>query len=528
MSDLVLAAAAARHPARPAGTAAPGQPAPGAPDAVGRAGRCAQRVRAGVRPASGAVAPKAGARLNLVETLRAAAPWQPLRRRERDGSGGRAGRRPPRRLSRDPRFKQRSREPPRSSSSMPPARRRSIGWPRPRVRSSCCWPTATSGATRWRCSRFAAAAAELLLPPTRSLVRAKRSLAGLPGGGGTPLAAGIDAALALAEPIRRKGETPIVILLTDGRANVARDGSGGRAQAPRRTRWRPRARSARQGSRRWCSTSRPSRSRWPGRSRPRWARATCRCRTRTPPCCRPRCGRRHRRERHPVRGSAAPADEPPTRRCRPPGLGQRRPATGPIRVAAASCRRPGCAGTCRSWGSGPVALLLHGTGAATHSFARLLPLLAERFTVVAPDLPGTASPRCRRPEACRCRAWPRAWPALLAALELAPELGVGHSAGAAILCRMCLDGQMAPKLLVSLNGALLPFRGLPGQLFSPDGAAGREHLAAAAAVRLACRHRPADGRPAAARHRLAHRRHRARHVSPPRPPARPCRRRHSR
>ena len=75
--------------------------------------------------------------------------------------------------------------------------------------------------------------AELLLPPTRSLVRAKRSLAGLPGGGGTPLAAAIDAAVALADAARRRGETPTVVLLTDGRANVARDGTPGREQAGR-------------------------------------------------------------------------------------------------------------------------------------------------------------------------------------------------------------------------------------------------------------------------------------------------------
>ena len=78
---------------------------------------------------------------------------------------------------------------------------------------------------------FRGKAAELLLPPTRSLARAKRSLAGLPGGGGTPLASAMDAALALAEQIRRKGETPILVLLTDGRGNIARDGTPGRAQA---------------------------------------------------------------------------------------------------------------------------------------------------------------------------------------------------------------------------------------------------------------------------------------------------------
>ena len=73
--------------------------------------------------------------------------------------------------------------------------------------------------------------AQVLLPPTRSLVRAKRSLAALPGGGGTPLASGIDAAVVVAAAIMRRGGTPTVVLLTDGRANIARDGTAGRAAA---------------------------------------------------------------------------------------------------------------------------------------------------------------------------------------------------------------------------------------------------------------------------------------------------------
>jgi magnesium chelatase subunit D len=73
--------------------------------------------------------------------------------------------------------------------------------------------------------------AEIILPPTRSLTRAKRSLAGLPGGGGTPLASAIDCLTVLTKIIHKKGETPFVVLLTDGRANVSRTGAGGRAQA---------------------------------------------------------------------------------------------------------------------------------------------------------------------------------------------------------------------------------------------------------------------------------------------------------
>jgi len=75
---------------------------------------------------------------------------------------------------------------------------------------------------------FRGKAAELLLPPTQSLVRAKRALAGLPGGGASPLASGLDAALTLARLERRAGRTPLIVVLTDGRANMARDGRTGR------------------------------------------------------------------------------------------------------------------------------------------------------------------------------------------------------------------------------------------------------------------------------------------------------------
>lgn len=73
--------------------------------------------------------------------------------------------------------------------------------------------------------------AELILPPTRSLVRAKRSLSGLPGGGGTPLASALHAAYLMAQTVAARGETPVVVLLTDAKANVARDGAPGRERA---------------------------------------------------------------------------------------------------------------------------------------------------------------------------------------------------------------------------------------------------------------------------------------------------------
>jgi magnesium chelatase subunit D len=78
---------------------------------------------------------------------------------------------------------------------------------------------------------FRGTGAELILPPTRSLVQAKRRLAGLPGGGGTPLAAGLRCALQTARQVRTRGLAPALAVLTDGKANVTLAGGPGRAQA---------------------------------------------------------------------------------------------------------------------------------------------------------------------------------------------------------------------------------------------------------------------------------------------------------
>lgn len=119
-------------------------------------------------------------------------------------------------------------------------------------------------------------------------------------------------------------------------------------------------------------------------------------------------------------------------------------------------------------GAGPVVLLVHGTGAATHSFRALAPLLAPHFTVVAPDLPGhgfTAAPSS--PSGFSLPGVSRALTALLVELSAPPVLAVGHSAGAAVVVQMCLDGAISPVALVSLNGALLPFPGMTNDFFSP-------------------------------------------------------------
>ena len=173
--------------------------------------------------------PRGGARLNLIETLRAAAPWQQLRQRDRAADA-------PRRIEvrvedfHVTRFKQRSETTTVfviDASGSAALHRLAEAKGAVELLLADCYVRRDRVAVL----AFRGDAAELLLPPTRSLVRARRSLAGLPGGGGTPLAAGIDAATALADAVRRGGATPVIVMLTDGRANVGRGGVRGRAAA---------------------------------------------------------------------------------------------------------------------------------------------------------------------------------------------------------------------------------------------------------------------------------------------------------
>jgi magnesium chelatase accessory protein len=119
----------------------------------------------------------------------------------------------------------------------------------------------------------------------------------------------------------------------------------------------------------------------------------------------------------------------------------------------------------------PLVLLLHGTGASTHSWRDVAPVLAQRFAVLACDLPGhgfTDMPAGDQGVRCLSLVGMAACLGeLLRALAVSPALLVGHSAGAALALRMVLDGAAAPRAVVGINAALLPLRGLPGQLFAP-------------------------------------------------------------
>lgn len=194
------------------------------------------RTQRGRRAGSRRGDPRTGGSLDLLETVRAAAPWQAVRKRERH-----------------------MRMPNQANASAPRLEVRRDDFRMRRFKHQAETATifvvdASGSAALHRLAEakgavellladcyarrdqvaliaFRGKRAELLLPPTRSLVRAKRSLAGLPGGGGTPLATATDEARALGNAVQRKGQTPTLVFLTDGRANINRNGAPGRPGA---------------------------------------------------------------------------------------------------------------------------------------------------------------------------------------------------------------------------------------------------------------------------------------------------------
>jgi magnesium chelatase subunit D len=196
--------------------------------AIGKSGAMRKSLARGRPYGSRPGDPSRGGRLQLIDTLRAAAPWQKIRGRSASGSSI-AVRRDDLRIAR-------FRRPEQSLAIFVVDASGSAAMQR---------LAETKGAIEHLFARsysrrdevaliaFRKVSADLLVPPTRSLTRARRLLAELPGGGGTPLAAGVNAATALAAQAVKRGRTPTILFMTDGRANVALNGEGGRDAAQR-------------------------------------------------------------------------------------------------------------------------------------------------------------------------------------------------------------------------------------------------------------------------------------------------------
>jgi len=111
----------------------------------------------------------------------------------------------------------------------------------------------------------------------------------------------------------------------------------------------------------------------------------------------------------------------------------------------------------------PTLLLLHGTGASGHSFARTIPSLSQTYRVITPDLPGHGLSAKGFAGRLGLDAMAQDLWTLLDTLQIQPQAIIGHSAGAAIGLRMA-ELRPVPQV-IGLNAALGEFDGAAAFLF---------------------------------------------------------------
>lgn len=227
LSELLVEAAKAAIPADLLAQLAQGKaPRRSASSGSGQRRKSALRGKPlGARPGM----PRGGAKLALIDSLRAAVPWQGVRRRE-NGADADA---PIIMRKEDLRIRRFEERAARVTIFAVDASGSAAAARLAEAKGAVELMLAQAYVTRSEVAlvAFRGTSAELLLPPTRSLTRARRTLAELPGGGGTPLALGLNAAREVAEAVIARGRSAALVILTDGRANIAADGSPGRPQA---------------------------------------------------------------------------------------------------------------------------------------------------------------------------------------------------------------------------------------------------------------------------------------------------------
>ena len=227
LSDILVEAAKAAIPAGLLEQLAQGKaPRRSSSSGTGQKRKAATRGKPlGARPGM----PRGGAKLALIDSLRAAVPWQAVRRKEAgaDANSAILMRKEDLRIRR---FEERAA---RVTIFAVDASGSAAAARLAEAKGAVELMLGQAYVTRSEVAlvAFRGTSAELILPPTRSLTRARRTLAELPGGGGTPLALGLNVAREVAEAVIARGRSAALVILTDGRANIAADGSPGRPQA---------------------------------------------------------------------------------------------------------------------------------------------------------------------------------------------------------------------------------------------------------------------------------------------------------
>ncbi len=137
----------------------------------------------------------------------------------------------------------------------------------------------------------------------------------------------------------------------------------------------------------------------------------------------------------------------------------------------ADCSRVVTAGALR-WhvqraGTGPTVVLLHGTAGATHTWRTVFPLLTPVADVIAIDLPGHGFTTGATPDQLSLAGMTTAVTTVLRSLDVRPTIGVGHSAGAAVLLQLAASShEVSPQSIIGVNSALVSINAL-GQMLLP-------------------------------------------------------------
>lgn len=142
-------------------------------------------------------------------------------------------------------------------------------------------------------------------------------------------------------------------------------------------------------------------------------------------------------------------------------------ADWPHRAQSQFIKADGLTLHCQIAGQGPDILLLHGTGASSHSWRDLFAPLTRHFRIIVPDLPGHAFSDPLPAGRLSLDGMAHAIARLMGEINATPIMIAGHSAGAAIAIQMALKGLANPQAIVSINGALRPFGGIASQIFPP-------------------------------------------------------------
>lgn len=143
-------------------------------------------------------------------------------------------------------------------------------------------------------------------------------------------------------------------------------------------------------------------------------------------------------------------------------------ATWPLNDVSRRIHHPPHHWHVQEMGSGPLALLIHGAGASTHSWRDIMPALARTHRVIALDLPGQGFTRAGARRRLSLAGMSEDITSLCLAQGWQPSLIIGHSAGAAVALALAqnLTGPSGqPPDIVGINAALGRFEGVAGWLF---------------------------------------------------------------